>query len=250
MAKPKYDEANSFLMGAESVPTASFLTKGTEHEGEILELAMRQQLDIDTRKPLFWDNGDPKMQLVITVQTDERDNEIEDDDGRRRLYVKYKMRDAISDAVREADCVEDGLQVGGWLRVKWVKSEKAQNRAKSGAKLYEAEYEPPDPSAAANAYLNSDDPDEGDDGNEPEPPKRGRSKPAANKPAAAKAGTRPSRRRAPEPEPDDDDGDDDEPEPPPKRGRKPAAKAASSARSSRGRSRSEFTDDGDDGEPF
>lgn len=221
MAGRQLDDANAFLLGSESVPSASFLSKGAKHEGEILDLAMRQQLDIDTRKPLFWENGDPKKQLVITIQTDEYDDQIEDDDGRRRLYVKYKMKDAIADAVREAGA-DSGVQVGGWISVQWVKSEKPQNRAKSGAKIYAAVYEPPDPSAAANAYLDADDPDAEPDP-EPDPPK-------------AKRGSR-AAKAEPDAEPD-----------PPKRGR--AGTGAGRSRRSAGAaarsSRSEFVDDGGD----
>lgn len=35
-----------------------------------------------------WDNGDPVLQLVVIVQTSERDPNNPDDDGRRAIYVK------------------------------------------------------------------------------------------------------------------------------------------------------------------
>jgi hypothetical protein len=243
---PVKDDANSFLMGSESVPSASFLTKGTKHEGEILDLKVRQQLDIDTRKPLFWDNGDPKMQLVVTIQTDEFDDEIEDDDGRRRLYVKYKMKDAIADAVRAAKDDRpdvEGLEVGGWLSVEFTKQDKPTKRGKSGVKHFEAVYEPPDPNAAVNAYLDDDDPDEDD--SEPEPtPKAKRGGKAA--PAAPSRGR--GRRAAPEPDPDEDE---DEPEPQkPARGRGRAAAAKPASRRGAASSRSKYTNDDDGDEPF
>jgi hypothetical protein len=245
---PVKDDVNSFLMGSESVPSASFLTKGTKHEGEILDLKVRQQLDIDTRKPLFWDNGDPKMQVVVTIQTDEFDDEIEDDDGRRRLYVKYKMKDAIADAVRAAKEERpdiEGLEVGGWLSVEFIKQDKPTKRGKSGVKHFEAVYEPPDPNAAVNAYLDGDDPDEDDD--EPEPaPKSRRGKAAPATPSRGRG-----RRAAPEP--DDDEGDDEpEPEKPARgRGKAAAAKPAAKPRGRAASSRSKYVDDDGDGdEPF
>jgi hypothetical protein len=239
MAK-QWDDANAFLMGSESVPSASFLTKGTNHQGEILEIKMRQQLDIDTRKPLFWENGDPKMQLVVTLQTDEQDDEIEDDDGRRRLYLKYKMKDAVSDAVREAGA-ENGLEVGGWLSVTFVKQDKPEKRGKSGVKHFEAEYEAPDPNAAANEYLNSDDPD-GDDGDAPDEPPARVSK---QRPAKAKAPARRGARAAAEP---DDDADVPPARPTRGRGRPAAGGASKSAGRAR---RSEYVNDDDGGdEPF
>lgn len=196
----KMNDENSFLLGSESVPSASFLTKGTTHEGEILDLKMRQQLDIKTRKPMFWDNGDPKMQLVVTLQTEEIDDEIEDDDGRRRLYVKFKLRDAIAEAVREADAIDSGLEVGGWLSVTFTGQDKPTKRGYSGVKNYEAAYEAPDPNAASNAYLTSDDPEddpvEEDEPVEEAPKATKRTRKATAPAAASEPAEKPARGRA------------------------------------------------------
>jgi hypothetical protein len=159
------DEVNDFLLGGDKVPSASFLTIGTVHEGEIVAMKKSQQTDVDTRKPLFWDNGDPKMQVVITIQTEENDPEFEDDDGRRRLYLKYKMADAVRDAIKAAEA-EDGLQLGGWLGVEFVKQDKPASRAKSGVKHFEAWYEAPDPAASINEFLEGGGDEPAD---EPEP---------------------------------------------------------------------------------
>lgn len=212
-------DVNAFLLGTEAVPSASFLTKGTIHEGKILDLRMRQQTDIKTRKPMFWDNGDPRMQLVVTLQTDEIDDEIEDDDGRRRLFLKYKLKDAVADAVRESG-TEEGLEVGGYLKVKFVSQDKPEKRGNSGVKNYKARYTPPDPAAEANAFLDSDDPDE----DEPPAPKAKKGKAKAT--------------RAPEPDDDADDADD---EPPARRSRRPAA-----AKSARSKYVADDDDDGDE----
>lgn len=229
------DDVNSFLLGGESIPSASFLTKGTKHEGEILELAKRQQTDPKTRAPLFWPNGDPKMQAVITIQTDETDPDIEDDDGRRRLFVKFKMRDAIAEAIREAGCEDVGLQVGGWISVTFTKQDKPASRTLSGVKHFSAVYEPPDEDAATNAYLMDGDEGEDDEPDEAPPPSRTRGR-RANRAAAE-----------PEYEPD---------EPAPSRGRRGSrqpvgASAGRSGRSaSRGRGRSQYVNDDDEPAPI
>lgn len=223
MSRKNLDDVNAFLMGGDKVPSASFLKIGDTHEGEILDLKKSQQTDIKTGKPQFWDNGDPKIQIVVTIQTEENDDEIEDDDGRRRLYLKFNLLKAVREAINEAEA-ENGLEIGGWLSVTFVKQDKPASRAVSGTKHYEATYEEPDPAAAANAYL------EGGDGEEEPEPEPEPAKPAARRRAPAKAA-------------------EPEPETPPRRSRRTAA--AASAAPARGRSggRSKFVDDENE-EPF
>ncbi|MEU6647831.1 hypothetical protein ABZ863_35685, partial [Saccharomonospora sp. NPDC046836] len=96
-------DANDFLMGGGGAPSASFPTPGTIVGGTITETpTVQQQKDIKTGDPLFWSDGNPRMQMIVTVQTDDRDPAIEDDDGKRRIFVKGQMKNAIQDAVRTA----------------------------------------------------------------------------------------------------------------------------------------------------
>lgn len=115
------------------------------------------QTDIATGKPLAWENGDPKEQLVVTIQTALRADE--DDDGKRNLYVKgskkagsKSMHDAVASAVRASGA--KGLAVGGTLTVQFVGTEPSQTRGFNDRKLYAATYEPP--AAAANGFLGVD----------------------------------------------------------------------------------------------
>jgi hypothetical protein len=56
--------------------------------GTVLEIPTEeQQRDFDTGEPQFWDNGGEKKQIVVLLQTNERDNG-DFDDGIRRLYIK------------------------------------------------------------------------------------------------------------------------------------------------------------------
>lgn len=181
-------DPNAFLMsGGASAPSASFLKIGDRHEGEIIEPAPRitQQRDFESRALKFWDDGSPMMQLVVTLQTDENDPEIEDDDGKRSLYLKYMLRDAVANAVKETGA--KGLELGGWLSVAYVSQDKPKRRGAQGAKQFEAVYEPPDPNAAATEFLAEEEPEEVDE--TPAPPAR-RSRATAAKPAAKPARTR------------------------------------------------------------
>jgi hypothetical protein len=213
------NEADSFLMGG-GIPSCSFLTKGTSHEGEILDIQMRQQRDIQTGKPKFWDDGSKMMQMVVTLQTEEFDEELDDDDGRRNLYIAYKMKEAVAKAVKEAEA--PGLRVGGYLKVTFTAQGKPKKRGYSGTKFYEAEYTPPDEDAENDDYLADEDDDAED-----EAPRRPAKK-APTKMTKKAAG----RRRA---EPEGDDAEEDEPEPPRRRG--PAKKAP--AKKAAGRRRAE-----------
>jgi hypothetical protein len=139
-------DANSFLMGGGGAPTAKFPTPGTTVGGRITEPpSLDQQRDIKTGEKKFWSNGDPMMQLVVTVQTDTRDPAIEDDDGKRRIFVKGQMKNAVADAVRATGA--KGLEVGGSLHVRYTHDGQAAGVGMSPPKQYEARYV----SAATNA---------------------------------------------------------------------------------------------------
>ncbi|MFF9129153.1 hypothetical protein [Streptomyces sp. NPDC014806] len=148
-------DANNFLMGGGGAPTAKFPAPGTTVGGRITEEPkVEQQRDIQTGEKKFWNNGDPMMQLVVTVQTDQRDPSLEEDDGRRRIFVKGVMKNAVADAVRAAGA--RGLEVGGQLFVTYTHDGEPKQRGFSAPKQYAARYiaaaqselAPPAPAAA------------------------------------------------------------------------------------------------------
>ena len=62
--------------------------RGTVVTGQIVERpTVQQQTEIGTGKSLFFDDGKPREQLVVTIQTEIRDPEVDDDDGKRRVFV-------------------------------------------------------------------------------------------------------------------------------------------------------------------
>jgi hypothetical protein len=133
-------DANSFLMGGGGAATAKFPTPGTVIGGRITEPpTLEQQRDIKSGEKKFWKDGDPMMQLVVTVQTDLRDPAIEDDDGKRRIFIKGQMKNAVSDAVRQAGA--RGLEVGGTLHVRFTHELPASGPGMSPPKQYVAKYE-------------------------------------------------------------------------------------------------------------
>lgn len=136
-------DPNDLLLGA-GLPSCKFPTFGTTVKGTVLHSEVAQQTDINGNK-LTWDNGDPRTQVVITLQTDERDPSIEDDDGRRKLYCKPQMQKAIGDALR---AVGAKLEVGGTLAVRYESDAPPKVKGHNGAKQFVAQYQPPAQQAA------------------------------------------------------------------------------------------------------
>lgn len=137
-------DADNFLLGSGG-KGAKFETVGDTVKGVICATPeMRQQTDIKTGAPSCWDDGSPKMQLVIKLQTDAKDDS--EDDGIRSLYVsggfkRASTQKAIADAVRASGA--KGLEVGGTLAVKFTGEEPSQTKGFNPAKLYAAKYTAP-----------------------------------------------------------------------------------------------------------
>lgn len=140
-------QADAFLTGGGSA-SAKFPTIGSSVTGTIAKPpTVSQQTDIKTGKPLVWDNGDPREQLVVTLQTALRDNG-EDDDGLRSIYVKgskkagsQSLHDAVRGAVQAAGA--KGLEVGGTLTVTYIGDGIASGPGMDPPKQYSASYASP-----------------------------------------------------------------------------------------------------------
>lgn len=143
--------AEDFLLGG-SVPSAKFPTPGTTVSGRITERpTVEQQRDFTTGDAKFWEDGKPQMQLVVTLATTERDPEIQDDDGTRRVYVKGNLKNAVAQAVRSSGA--KGLEIGGVLSVTYARDGVAKNPRFNAPKEYTAQYTP-----AATAELHTPEP--------------------------------------------------------------------------------------------
>lgn len=176
------NDPNDFLLGGGG-KSARFDQVGDTVTGTIVSTEVRQQTDIADGKPLTWDNGDPRMQLVVTLQTDIHDDP--EDDGQRAIYVKgskspgsKSLHDAVRAAVQNAKA--KGLDTGGTLTVTFIGTEASKTRGFSDRKLYEASYTAPDHAAATADYL-------GTVGGQPAAP----SNPPASAPAATPASAPP-----------------------------------------------------------
>lgn len=131
-----------------------FPTKGTSHTLHITdEPEIAQQTDFDTGEPLFWPDGRPKNQVIVSG-TVTKGLEGPDDDGSRRLYIKGYMQNAVSAALKAA-----GTRLpepGGVLTVTYTQDGQAQGR-RQPPKLYTASYTSPAESALSGGETQHED---------------------------------------------------------------------------------------------
>lgn len=124
-----------------------FDTPGVSHTGTVQSAPReRQQTKFGTQEPDFYPNGDPKMQILVDLQTDYREDP--NDTGERTLYVASKnMKRAIGQAIRDAGAAD--IVPGGVLTVTYVGNDPASKNPANPAKLYQAQYTPPSSAFAA-----------------------------------------------------------------------------------------------------
>lgn len=155
--------AGSSSSGDRNSASAAFKAIGTVVTGTITEEpVLVQQTEFGNGTPKVDKNGRPIMQMIVSVQTDLRswDGAIKpptdengipkppsDDTGLRTLWVKFKLRDAIADALRKAGA--KGLAVGGKLAVAYTADSTFNGFS---VKEYQAKYEAPVATAGTDFF--------------------------------------------------------------------------------------------------
>ncbi len=135
--------------------SARFPAVGATVEGVILRVSRKQATVFGTKEPKFWKSGDPVMVSIFALQTEERDPEIEDDDGLRNLYVEsIRMREAIKEALKAAGFKRGDTFAGATLKVQYV-GDGEPTAGASAPKLYRAKFTPP-PAAHTDDEFSSD----------------------------------------------------------------------------------------------
>jgi hypothetical protein len=130
-------DPNSLIMGS-GARSAKFAAHGDRVWGTIMSSKTRQQTDIQGQLK-FWDNGEPMMQVVVTLLTELQEDD--EDDGLRSVYVKGQMLNALRSAIVKAG--ERGIGDGGKLLVQYTGDAEPRQKGFSGAKQYYCKYEPP-----------------------------------------------------------------------------------------------------------
>jgi len=135
--------ANDLLNGGGGPAGFKFESIGDTAKGSITNLTTQQARDFKTQKPKTYEDGNPIMQIVITLR--------QDDDEETRVFVKPAMKAAIRDAVATSGA--DGLSVGGRLAVRYTADEPPEQPGLNPKKLFTAQYEPPNTTVKADELL-------------------------------------------------------------------------------------------------
>ena len=125
---------------------------GDKIGGTVVGIKKVQQTNFTDGSPAFFDDGiTPKMQVVVDLQTDLRDND--DDDGIRTIWMKGGRNfepaegngasgiEALIAAQKAAGANQ--IEEGGKLQVVCSGMSKPTTRGYQPAKLYTAKYEAP-----------------------------------------------------------------------------------------------------------
>jgi len=143
-------DIGSFLAGGVKAPSlTSGMEVGDERLLTVTETEIRQCTDMDTGKPTTWDDGNPKMQLVITGSVDEAQRIDSDDELFRRLYAPKPsaLLRAVSDALSAAGAKEP--EAGGQVWLKRLPDGKPTKRGFNAPKQWQAAYKKPAGGAAS-----------------------------------------------------------------------------------------------------
>jgi hypothetical protein len=142
------DDIKDFVMGS-GAKAFAFDSIGDRVTGTIVSMQKRQQTDMQSGEPAFWTNGDPKMMLQVTLETDLR--ESAEDEGMRNVYLRggnyipskgkgTSSLNAVRDAVKRAGA--DMPTIGATLMLEFTGEAKAAGKG-FAAKLYSADYKAP-----------------------------------------------------------------------------------------------------------
>lgn len=112
---------DSLLLGKSGPPAAKFPTVGSFIEGSLVDKGTQHKTKYNPN-PLaekvfeYFASGDPKLELILTLQTDVRDPSIEGDTGVRRVFVPFQMQKELQKAVAEAG-IKRSLPLGSWINI-------------------------------------------------------------------------------------------------------------------------------------
>lgn len=126
-------DPNALLTG-KSVPSISFKDAkvGDSFTGVISELETAQVRNYETGDPEFWEDGKPKLQIVVTLETAYGDGA--DDDGQRKVYLFGQKLQAAREALKAAGL--DKLEIGSEFTITYSGTKPSSNKKYNDVKLY------------------------------------------------------------------------------------------------------------------
>ena len=141
------------LLASVSVPSLSFKDAkiGTSYTGTIIDLQTVQVRDFATGDPKFWDDGKPQLQVQVTLDTDLRDPEIDDDNGERRVYLFGQKLIAAKAALKESGLAK--FELGTEFTIKLSGEKPAKTKGFNPVKQYEISVKKGTSNPAVDALL-------------------------------------------------------------------------------------------------
>ena len=131
-------DIDDLLTGGAAGKSMKFEAVGKSYSGTVVSSEARQATDLQTGEGKVWKDGSPAMQAVIGIQTDERNPEIENDDGVRYDYVK--MWGEQKKAFRAAAQLAGGSpKPGDHYSVTFTGEKPSETRGFNPTKLYKYE---------------------------------------------------------------------------------------------------------------
>lgn len=101
-----YEELDQAFQGSGRSIFSKDTPPGTTITGTITDAAMKQVTKFGSTEPDYFQSGDPKMQVILTLKTDLHDDI--DDDGTRAAYIKLwgSQKAALAKAIETAGCAK------------------------------------------------------------------------------------------------------------------------------------------------
>lgn len=126
-------DPNSLLNG-KSVPSISFKDAkvGDAYTGTITALETAQVRNYESGEPEFWEDGNPKLQIVVTLATTYGDGA--EDDGDRKVYLFGQKLQAAKAALKEAGLTK--LEIGSTFTITYSGTKPSSNKKYNDVKLY------------------------------------------------------------------------------------------------------------------
>lgn len=147
-----FADIDSALHGGSKSFFNQYSEPGDTVTGTITKVDVKQVTNYKTKEPEFFPSGDPKKQVILTLQTSLREDA--DDDGKRSVYIPLwgGKKAALGEAMRAAGMKEasTALALGNTFTARFVGEERRHGKDGSYTeKIYEYAIQ-----AASTAALN------------------------------------------------------------------------------------------------
>lgn len=133
------DDIDNALSGGSKSAFSAETPAGTSVTGVITDVDYRQVTDFTTQQPATFPSGDKKMQFIIRIQTDQREDG--DDDGLRSIYIPAwgKRKAALTEAIRASGATKGSeVLIPGTTFTATYNGEKRAEGGPSGSYSYKS----------------------------------------------------------------------------------------------------------------